>query len=201
MARSGFCEKLLPPWPSRRWQHWAETVCQLRMHVRKARHGSLPDAVFDPPRTQQDLTHARAVLEWLAGLTQERKRRFVTSYLTGKLATNPVDVAFRHVSEFRLWTSLIEHVKLKGAVDYLHLPNPHSRVGSRATQMDYWQHRTDVTLMPWIKPPGGIERMPDSERGRVICLHRGGESPDTDYWAHGVAWAMVGTHLLDFSTP
>lgn len=201
VAGSRLCLKLLPPWPERLWQQWANTATQLPEHFRKTRHGGLHQAILDPPRTQQDRSRARVVVEWLSALTQEQQWRFIESYLAGKLPTNPLDVAFRHVSDLQNWQSLLSALGLQSAVDYLHVPNPQSRVGSRSAQLAYWRRRTKIPLIPWRRPPKDMESVADSERGRVLCLHRSGDGPETDYWAHGVCYAVVATYLRDHVEP
>ncbi len=197
-ARSSeWLQQFRPPWSDAQFAEWTGRLERLPEYLRRSRYGAHHEALIDPPMTQQDVRRARATLQWLTELSAARRNALLESYRVGRLASNPVDVVFRRLATVRTWRDLIDHLDLAAAVDYYVVPKRGSGYGGAAAQLRYWRERTGVELTLWPDAFDAPETAPPpSERGWVLCRHRGGAGDSRGYWVYGIAWAFVMEWLL-----
>ena len=187
-----------PPWSQRTIDTWVEHLAELPEHHRKHRYGSLPDAIFDPPRTQQDHAIAKKTLEWLHGLAPAQRRRLIEAYRFGLLASNPLDVVHRSVVACRHWSQLLRQLGLIDVVDFYHTANTWKPADGPRQQLSYWRQQTGEQILKAPKRELPVlDREMVSTRGSVLTLHRREASPEPRYWAYGLTWAFTATALLD----
>lgn len=186
------------PWPPANVDHWLKALHAVDQHHRKSRHGDLPEAVLEPPRTQQDHRAARRTLEWLDELKPSQRSRVLLAYANGKLPSNPLNVAMSRVDEFRLWVRLLRQLDLLSDVDFYHLPNTWAAaLGSRA-QVEAWREATgEEIFVAGANEQAMLPRSQIGSRGAILTLHRIEASPTRNFWVHGLTWAMTASRVFE----
>ncbi|WP_231367131.1 MULTISPECIES: integrase [unclassified Thioalkalivibrio] len=187
--------RFVGPWQGPTLDAVRAWLSDLPDHFRRPPTGRL-HRIIAPPRTQQGLGLSKEAVQRLLGVkgdwSKEERARLLRIFLSGKLATGPLDVVLPSLPALNLWVRFLRETQLDDAFEYMHFSGKGEGRETPMGQYRYWAQRVPVTLESGDANPAPFaEHLPEKRRGVVVAQHRRSGEAARRRWVYGVCWALV----------